>query len=153
MLQLAIDVELRTMVQELLDRRLSPEQISQHLRHAFADQPERHLVPETIYVQGRGDCAASCIGPCALGGPCADLAERRWRAASSPTWCSLAGDGPPPRIQPGHRHGRLLHRWGTAREYPGPAVAGRHFDLSSGAGRSGSRSLASSRKRKYVSAL
>jgi transposase, IS30 family len=56
--KLAIDVELRTMVQELLDRRWSPEQISQHLRHAFADQPERHLVPETIYqaiyVQGRG---------------------------------------------------------------------------------------------------
>ena len=47
------------MVQELLDRRWSPEQISQHLRRAFPDQPERHLVPETIYqaiyVQGRGE--------------------------------------------------------------------------------------------------
>jgi transposase, IS30 family len=57
--KLAIDVELRTMVQELLDRRWSPEQISQHLRRTFPDQPERQLVPETIYqaiyVQGRGE--------------------------------------------------------------------------------------------------
>jgi hypothetical protein len=46
------------MVQELLDRRWSPEQISQHLRRIYPSQPERHLVPETIYqaiyVQGRG---------------------------------------------------------------------------------------------------
>jgi transposase, IS30 family len=57
--KLAIDAELRTMVQELLDRRWIPEQISQHLRRTFPDQPERHLVPETIYqaiyVQGRGE--------------------------------------------------------------------------------------------------
>ena len=57
--KLAIDVELRTMVQELLDRRWSPEQISQHLRRIYPNQPERHLVPETIYqaiyVQGRGE--------------------------------------------------------------------------------------------------
>jgi IS30 family transposase len=56
--KLAIDVELRTMVQQLLDRRWSPEQISHELRCRFPDQPERHLVPETIYqaiyVQGRG---------------------------------------------------------------------------------------------------
>jgi AcrR family transcriptional regulator len=55
---LAIDVELRTMVQQLLDRRWSPEQISHELRRSFPEQPERHLVPETIYqaiyVQGRG---------------------------------------------------------------------------------------------------
>src|SRR5271166_5128293 len=54
-----VDVELRTMVQELLDRRWSPEQISQHLRRIYPNQPERHLVPETIYkaiyVQGRGE--------------------------------------------------------------------------------------------------
>ena len=56
--KLAGDLELRTMVQQLLDRRWSPEQISYELRHRFPDQPERHLVPETIYqaiyVQGRG---------------------------------------------------------------------------------------------------
>ena len=56
--KLAADVELRTMVQQLLDRWWSPEQISHELRNRFPDQPERHLVPETIYqaiyVQGRG---------------------------------------------------------------------------------------------------
>jgi IS30 family transposase len=56
--KLAGDVELHTMVQQLLDRWWSPEQISHELRHRFPDQPERHLVPETIYqaiyVQGRG---------------------------------------------------------------------------------------------------
>jgi transposase, IS30 family len=56
--KLAGDAELRTMVQQLLDRRWRPEQISHELRCRFPDQPERHLVPETIYqaiyVQGRG---------------------------------------------------------------------------------------------------
>ena len=56
--KLAADIELRTMVQQLLDRRWSPEQIGHELRTRFPDQPERHLVPETIYqaiyVQGRG---------------------------------------------------------------------------------------------------
>jgi transposase, IS30 family len=61
--KLAIDVELRTMVQQLLNRRWSPEQISHELRHRFPDQPERHLVPETlyqaIYVQGPRAAALS----------------------------------------------------------------------------------------------
>ena len=46
------------MVQQLLDRWWSPEQICHELRRRFLGQPERHLVPETIYqaiyVQGRG---------------------------------------------------------------------------------------------------
>jgi transposase, IS30 family len=46
------------MVQQLLDRWWSPEQICHELRRRFPGQPERHLVPETIYqaiyVQGRG---------------------------------------------------------------------------------------------------
>jgi IS30 family transposase len=56
--KLAADVELRTMVQQLLDRWWSPEQICHELRRRFPGQSERHLVPETIYqaiyVQGRG---------------------------------------------------------------------------------------------------
>jgi transposase, IS30 family len=56
--KLAADLELRTMVQQLLDRWWSPEQICHELRRRFLGQPERHLVPETIYqaiyVQGRG---------------------------------------------------------------------------------------------------
>jgi transposase, IS30 family len=68
--KLAGDAELRTMVQQLLDRRWSPEQISHELRCRFPDQPERHLVPETIYqaiyVQGRGGSRRPRRGTTAL---------------------------------------------------------------------------------------
>lgn len=40
---------LRQFVAERLKKRWSPEQISRALRDEFPDQPERHLVPETIY--------------------------------------------------------------------------------------------------------
>jgi transposase, IS30 family len=43
------DPVLRRFVAERLMKRWSPEQISQALRGEFPDQPERHLVPETIY--------------------------------------------------------------------------------------------------------
>ena len=43
------DPELRTFVAARLKKRWSPEQISRALREEFPDQPERHLVPETIY--------------------------------------------------------------------------------------------------------
>jgi transposase, IS30 family len=39
----------REFVAERLGQRCSPEQISQALRGEFPDEPERHLVPETIY--------------------------------------------------------------------------------------------------------
>jgi IS30 family transposase len=47
--KIAQDPELRAFVQDRLARRWSPEQICQALRREFPDQPERHLVPETIY--------------------------------------------------------------------------------------------------------
>jgi len=43
------DPELRAFVAARLKKRWSPEQISRALRTAFADEPQRHLVPETIY--------------------------------------------------------------------------------------------------------
>jgi len=43
------DPVLRKFVTDRLQKRWSPEQISQALREEFPDQPERHLVPETIY--------------------------------------------------------------------------------------------------------
>ena len=43
------DGELREFVTARLAKRWSPEQISHALRTEFADRPERHLVPETIY--------------------------------------------------------------------------------------------------------
>jgi len=47
--KLLYDPVLRQFVAERLDKRWSPEQISHGLRGEFPDQPERHLVPETIY--------------------------------------------------------------------------------------------------------
>ena len=47
--KLVADVELRRFVQDKLQRRWSPEQIARALRAEFPDQPQRHLVPETIY--------------------------------------------------------------------------------------------------------
>jgi IS30 family transposase len=47
--KLVADVELRAFVEGRLKRRWSPEQIAQALRSEFAGQPERHVVPETIY--------------------------------------------------------------------------------------------------------
>jgi IS30 family transposase len=87
--KLAADVELRTMVQQLLDRWWSPEQISHELRRRFPGQPERHLVPETIYqaiyVAG---CAVNCTAPCAPAAPCAGhgAARTRCRPARFPGW-------------------------------------------------------------------
>lgn len=43
------DPELKTYIQQRLNQRWSPEQISQDLRTSFADEPERHLAHETIY--------------------------------------------------------------------------------------------------------
>ncbi|MFC9978162.1 IS30 family transposase [Spirillospora sp. NPDC127200] len=43
------DPELKTYIQQRLDQRWSPEQISQDLRIAFPDEPDWHLAHETIY--------------------------------------------------------------------------------------------------------
>ncbi|TDD51584.1 IS30 family transposase [Nonomuraea terrae] len=51
--------ELRALVQDMLDRKHSPEQISRRLRRDHPDRPELHVTHETIYqalyVQGRGE--------------------------------------------------------------------------------------------------
>ncbi|OKI40106.1 hypothetical protein A6A29_40080 [Streptomyces sp. TSRI0281] len=50
---------LRDFIQDGLDRKWSPEQICESLRRTFPDQPQMHVVHETIYqalyVQGRGE--------------------------------------------------------------------------------------------------
>jgi IS30 family transposase len=43
------DAVLRQFVQERLEKRWSPEQISHALRCEFSDDPDRQVVPETIY--------------------------------------------------------------------------------------------------------
>ena len=47
--KLTHDGVLRSFVQDQLERRWSPEQICHALRVAFPDEPDRHLVHETIY--------------------------------------------------------------------------------------------------------
>lgn len=47
--QLATDPILWTHVQECLDKKWSPRQIAKTLPRVFPDQPERHIVHETIY--------------------------------------------------------------------------------------------------------
>ena len=47
--KIAADPALRQFVLERLEKRWSPEQVSQALRREFPDQPARHVVHETIY--------------------------------------------------------------------------------------------------------
>jgi transposase, IS30 family len=47
--KIAADEVLRRFVQERLEQRWSPEQVSQALRREFPDDPARHVVHETIY--------------------------------------------------------------------------------------------------------
>jgi IS30 family transposase len=62
--KLVRDPMLRQLVQDRLEKRWSPEQITYALRCEFPDEPERHLVHETIY---------QAIYRPELGGLCRDL--------------------------------------------------------------------------------
>lgn len=57
--RIAANPELRAPVQDMLDEKLSPEQISRRLRRDHPDRPELHVTHETVYqalcVQGRGE--------------------------------------------------------------------------------------------------
>jgi IS30 family transposase len=54
--KIARNPELRDFVREHLEQRWSPRQISNRLRAVFPEQPEMHVVPETVYqaLYGRG---------------------------------------------------------------------------------------------------
>ncbi|WP_297848814.1 IS30 family transposase [Mycobacterium sp.] len=47
--RLVLDVELRTVVNDLLGKRWSPEQVAHELGERFPDQPDRQLCTESIY--------------------------------------------------------------------------------------------------------
>ena len=57
--KIAANPHLRTLIQQMLTRRLSPEQISHRLRREHPERPELHVAHETIYqalyLQGRGE--------------------------------------------------------------------------------------------------
>jgi IS30 family transposase len=82
--------ELRAFVQDHLERRWSPEQISRVLRRTFPDRPEMRMSHETIYqalyVQGRGELRRELARALRTGRATANLAAARTSAPpASPT--------------------------------------------------------------------
>jgi transposase, IS30 family len=58
--KLTRDLVLRARVQQLLDRRYSPEQVSGRLKVAYPDDPAMRVSHETIYQSSTSTRAASC---------------------------------------------------------------------------------------------
>lgn len=113
--KLAVNSELRELVQAKLKERLSPEQISAELRVEFPDQPEmwvsHEAIYQAIYVQGRGalrrELAVCLRTGRALRKPRRKVAERRGRIPNM----VMISERPPEvedRAIPGHWEGDLL---------------------------------------------
>jgi len=113
--KLAVNSELRELVQSKLKERLSPEQISAELRVEFRDQPEmwvsHEAIYQAIYVQGRGalrrELAVCLRTGRALRKPRRKVAERRGRIPNM----VMISERPPEvedRAIPGHWEGDLL---------------------------------------------
>ena len=88
--KLVRDAVLRQFVADRLEKRWSSEQISHALRAEFPDDPDRQVVPETIYqaiyrpeLGGLRRDLPRCCGP---GGPGASHAAARMRVAPVPWW-------------------------------------------------------------------
>ena len=82
--KLAVNLELRDKVEQDLQKKYSPEQITGRLRVEFPDDPEMWVSPETIYqsiyVQSRALCAEIWRCVCAPGGRFVDRAGRSGNA-------------------------------------------------------------------------
>src|SRR5213593_4492140 len=113
--KLAVNSELRELVQSKLKERLSPEQISAELRVEFRDQPEmwvsHEAIYQSIYVQGRGalrrELAACLRTGRALRKPRRKEGERRGKIPGMVMISERpaeAGD----RAVPGHWEGDLI---------------------------------------------
>ena len=113
--KLAVNSELRELVQFKLKERLSPEQISAELREEFPDRPEmwvsHEAIYQAIYVQGRGalrrELAVCLRTGRALRKPRRKVAERRGRIPNM----VMISERPPEvedRAIPGHWEGDLL---------------------------------------------
>jgi IS30 family transposase len=113
--KLAVNSELRELVQFKLKERLSPEQISAELREEFPGRPEmwvsHEAIYQAIYVQGRGalrrELAVCLRTGRALRKPRRKVAERRGRIPNM----VMISERPPEvedRAIPGHWEGDLL---------------------------------------------
>lgn len=107
---------LRDFLQDHLTRRWSPEQICHALRARFPDQPEMHVVHETIYqalyVQGRGELRRELTRAlrtgCAMRRPHRHSAARRSRFVHPMVMISERPAEAADRAVPGHREGDLI---------------------------------------------
>ncbi len=114
--KIALNPELRTRVQSLLEDRWSPEQISRRLRRDFPDRPELHVCHETIYqalyVQGRGhlrrELAAALRSGRARRRPRRQAQQRRPRFATPMVMISERPAEVADRAVPGHWEGDLI---------------------------------------------
>jgi transposase, IS30 family len=108
--------ELRDRVQEMLDRRCSPEQISRRLRRDHPDRSELHVTHETIYqalyVQGRGglrrELAAALRTGRAARRPRRRPGERQSRFVAPMLMISERPAEVEDRAVPGHWEGDLI---------------------------------------------
>ena len=113
--KLAGNEELRGWVQDGLERKWSPEQVSRRLAAEFPDRPEMRVSPETIYqslyVQGRGalrrELAASLRTGRALRRPRRKDGERRGRIPGMVNISERPAEAAD-RAVPGHWEGDLL---------------------------------------------
>ena len=113
--KLAGNEELRGWVQDRLENKWSPEQVSRRLAAEFADRPEMRVSPETIcqslYVQGRGalrrELAASLRTGRALRRPRRKDGERRGRIPGMVNISERPAEAAD-RAVPGHWEGDLL---------------------------------------------
>jgi IS30 family transposase len=113
--KLAADAELRGWVQEHLEMKWSPEQISARLAAEFADRPEMRVSPETIYqslyVQGRGALRRELVKSLrtgrALRRPRRVAGERRGKIAGMVNISERPAEAAD-RAVPGHWEGDLI---------------------------------------------
>ncbi|WP_247666143.1 IS30 family transposase [Nocardiopsis sp. B62] len=112
----ALNPELRAVVQELLNDKWSPEQISRRLKRDFPERPELHVCHETIYqalyVQGRGELrrelAAALRSGRARRKPRRQAQQRRERFAHPMVMISERPPEVADRAVPGHWEGDLI---------------------------------------------
>lgn len=114
--KLDLNPALRTRVQDLLDERWSPEQVSRRLKRDFPDRPELHVCHETIYqalyVQGRGQLRRELAGALRSGRarrrPHRQAHQRRPRFAAPMVMISERPPEVADRAVPGHWEGDLV---------------------------------------------
>ncbi|MFL1382159.1 IS30 family transposase, partial [Nocardiopsis protaetiae] len=114
--KLDLNPVLRARVQDLLQERWSPEQISRRLKRDFPDRPEWHVAHETIYqalyVQGRGELRRELAGALRSGRarrvPRRQARQRRPRFTDPMVMISERPAEVEDRAVPGHWEGDLI---------------------------------------------